>query len=353
MSLRIKKLYAKLEQCGLDGLLVSLPANISYLAEFPSRDSYALISKKQNAYFTDSRYTQEAKKYLKKPFLLKKTNGSVFKIIAGSCREAGLKNIGFEERYLPYAEYKKIKQHLGKSAVLFPVNSLVEELRRIKEPQELEKIRRATRITALALKHIKRHIRPGKKEVEIVAELEHFIRYHGADKSGFEIIVAAGANSAFAHHLSSHKKAGKNDIVLIDIGVDYKGYKSDLTRVFFLSKISTLTRRVYDIVREAQLLAIDKIRPGCPISEIDRAARNFIAKKGLGPNFSHNLGHGVGLEVHEAPQVCARQDAELEPGMVFTVEPAAYLPGRFGIRIEDIVVVTKKGCEVLSGSLDK
>jgi len=346
---RLQRLYPKLKQCGLDGLLVSLPANISYLVEFTSRDSYVLVSEKYNTYFTDSRYTDEAKKYLKESFQLKKTNGSVFKLIAQTCLEAGLKKIGFEERYLPYAEYKKIQQHLGKSARLIPVNSLLEEIRRIKEPQEVEKIRQATRITVQALKYIKKYIRPGKKEVEIAGELERFMRYNGAGRSAFELIVAAGANSAFAHHLSCDKKTGKNDVVLIDIGADYEGYKSDLTRVFFLGKINFLARRVYEVVREAQLIAIDKIRPGCPISEVDRAARDFIAKNGFGPNFSHNLGHGVGLEVHEAPQISPKQDVELQPGMVFTVEPAAYLPGKFGIRIEDIVLVTKKGCEVLSG----
>lgn len=347
---RLQRLYPKLKQCGLDGLLVSLPANISYLVEFTSRDSYVLVSEKYNTYFTDSRYTDEAKKYLKESFQLKKTNGSVFKLIAQTCLEAGLKKIGFEERYLPYAEYKKIQQHLGKSARLIPVNSLLEEIRRIKEPQEVEKIRQATRITVQALKYIKKYIRPGKKEVEIAGELERFMRYNGAGRSAFELIVAAGANSAFAHHLSCDKKTGKNDVVLIDIGADYEGYKSDLTRVFFLGKMDTLFKRVKGIVETALDKAKKAIRPGIPINYIDKQARDFIKSKGFGDCFRHSLGHGVGLEVHELPKIYAKNKEKLQSGMVFTLEPAIYLNNKFGVRIEEMVLVTDKGAEVLSGS---
>ncbi|MBL7152013.1 MAG: aminopeptidase P family protein, partial [Candidatus Omnitrophica bacterium] len=282
-------------------------------------------------------------------FTPKKTNGSVFKIIARSCLELGLKRIGFEQRILPYAEYKEIKRHLGRRAQLFPVHGFIEDLRQLKEPREVKMIKEAVRITVAAFRHIEKRIVAGKREIEIAAELEHYMRYHGAAGSAFEIIVASGANSAFPHHASGQKKLVKGEAVLIDIGVDYQGYKSDLTRVFFLGKINLLARKIYDIVLCAQQAAIAVIRPGCPISKIDRAARSYITQKGFGPNFSHNLGHGVGLEVHEAPQICAKEANTLKPGMVFTVEPAIYLPGDFGIRIEDMVIVTDKGCGILRG----
>jgi Xaa-Pro aminopeptidase len=353
MSSRLKNIYAALEQKNLDGLIVSNPANISYLTEFQSRDSYLLASKKENIYFTDSRYIEEVKKRLKGTALVKKSNGSVFKLIADACLNLGLKAIGFEERYLAYAEHKKIKEGLKKIAKLIPVYGLIEEFRQIKEPGELAKIKKAIQITAQALKFIKGFISCGRKEIEVVAELERFIRYHGTSNSSFDIIVAAGCNSSFPHHISSGRKIKKNEPVLIDMGVDYFGYKCDLTRVFFLDKINVLNQKIYDIVLTAQDRAIEQIRPGKKIAEIDAAARQYITKKGYGGFFGHSLGHGVGLEVHEEPHISGKESGILMEGMVITIEPAIYLPHKFGIRIEDMVLVTKKGYEVLSGPVNK
>lgn len=353
MNPRIKKLYLVLDQQGLDGLIVSLPANITYLTEYTSRDSYLLVSRKQNVYFTDSRYLEEARLELKELARLQKINGSLFKIIADTCLDIGLKRIGFEERYLPYAEYKKIGQGLGKKADLIPTHSLIEELRQVKDQQEIKKIRKAVQITAQALRFIKDFITPGKKEIEIEAELERFIRYQGAANSAFDIIVASGLNSSFPHHISSQKRIQKDDLILIDMGVEYQGYKSDLTRVFFLGKIKVLANQIYNIARKAQEKTIEKIKPGAKAKEIDRIGRQYIREKGFGKYFGHNLGHGVGLEVHEYPRISGQDDTALEAGMVFTVEPGIYLPNKFGVRIEDMILVTKKGCEVLSGFINK
>jgi len=352
MNLHINGLYAKLKEEHLDALLVSSSANISYLTDFPGRDAYLLISKKENFYLTDSRYIAEAKKGLRKAFTLKKINGSVFKLVAGLCQGRGLRRVGFEERNLPFAEYNKIKAEAKKKVELIPTHSLVEEFRQRKSPQELAKMKKAIQITVAALKFIQGCLLPGKKEIEIAAELERFIRYQGAQASAFDIIVASGPNSCFPHHLTSERKLKAQEPVLIDIGVDYRGYKSDLTRVFFLGKITSLFRRIYDIVLLAQHRAIKKIRPAVQIRQIDAAARQYINQKGYGGFFIHNLGHGIGLQVHEDPYISGKQDGILKPGMVFTVEPAIYLPGKFGIRIEDMVLVTHKGCEVLSGVLD-
>ncbi|MDD5596012.1 MAG: M24 family metallopeptidase, partial [Candidatus Omnitrophica bacterium] len=160
-------------------------------------------------------------------------------------------------------------------------------------------------------------------------------------------------NSSFPHHLSSQRKIKNHEPVLIDLGVDYLGYKSDLTRVFFLGKISTLVKEVYAIVKEAQAKAIKRIKAGVPTKTIDVAARSFIAEKGFAQAFSHSLGHGVGLEIHEAPGISAKDENILRQGMVFTVEPGIYLPGKFGIRIEDMVIVTRKGVDLISGSLNQ
>lgn len=353
MDSRIKSILAKLEKANLDGLIVSSPFNISYLTNFTSRDSYLLISKKENIYIADSRYTETARKNLNKIFSLKKIDGSVFKIIADACQKLGIKEVGFEERHLAFGEYRKIREELNRQIDLIPTHSLVEESRQIKSLKELEKIKKAIHITIDALKFIKNFILPGKKEIEVAAELEHFIRYNGACASAFDIIVASGPNSSFPHHITSHRKIKNNEPVLVDIGVDYFGYKSDLTRVFFLGRMTPILRKIYNIVLRSQDKAIRNIKPAVNINKIDAAARQYIARKGYGRFFCHNLGHGVGLEVHEEPHISLRENSKLKPGMVFTIEPGIYLPDKFGIRIEDMVLVTKKGVKLLSGDLNK
>jgi len=336
----------------LDCLIVSSPANISYLTSFASCDSYLLLSKKKNIYFTDFRYAEEVKLKLKGTAVINKFSDSVFKSIASACLNIKARRIGFEEKYVSIADYKKLKQSLKRGRNLVPVTSLIEDLRSVKEQAEIRQIRKAIKITLKALKFIKNFIKPGKKEIEVVAELERFIRYQGARAAAFSIIVASGSNSSYPHHISGERKIRKNEPVMVDIGVDYNGYKSDLTRVFFLGKINILAQDICETVLEAQKRAVRKIRAGATAREVDSAARNYIAEKGFGEFFGHSLGHGVGLEVHEKPRLSSKDNSVLMPGEVFTVEPAIYLPGRFGIRIEDMVLVTKKGCEVLSGAIN-
>ncbi len=352
MNPSIASLIDKLDSINLDGLILSNPFNISYLAGYRCRDSYLLVSRKKNIYITDSRYTLEAGKFLKE-FEIAEINGSFFKVIASACRGLSLKKVGFEERYMPFAEYKRIQKELGSFSKFIPTHSLVEDLRQVKSDLEIAKMRKATEITVSALKYIKTRLRPGQKEIEVAGELERFLRYKGANGSAFDIIVASGPNSSFPHHISSQRKMRKGEPVLIDIGADFDGYKSDLTRVFFMGKITPLFKKIYDIVLQANKLAIAKIKPAASIKEIDASARNFIADKGYGGFFSHSLGHGVGLEIHEDPHISIKSQDFLHKGMLFTVEPAIYLPGKFGVRIEDLVLVGSKGAEVLSGTLNK
>lgn len=352
MDLKIPKITKKIKQLNLDAFLVSSPSNISYLANYPSRDSYLLISSKEKVYFTDSRYLQEAKSYLKS-YKIKIIGDSLTKLLSKVCRSFRIKRLGFEEKYTSFSAYKKMKAALGKSMDLIPVADLIEEQREIKSKEELEKIKKAVEIAVKTLKFARSLIVLGRREIEIAAELERFIKYNGGSHAAFDIIVASGANSAFAHHITSTRKLRSNEPVLIDVGVDYQGYKSDLTRVFWSSKINAAVKRIYDIVLKAQSKAISEIKPGISAKEIDAAARQYIARKRFGGFFGHSLGHGIGLEVHEGPRIAKNNKDILKPGMVFTIEPGIYLPGRFGIRIEDMVLVTKKGAEVLSGSLNK
>jgi Xaa-Pro aminopeptidase len=352
MNPRIKKVCLKLKEEGLDGLLLSSSANISYLTGYPSRDSYLLITPQKKVYITDFRYLQEARIRLK-GYSFSQTKGDFPKVIAGISNKLGLGRIGFEERDMAFADYRKIKQGLAKTCGFIPVAGVVEKLREVKSSIELASIRKAVQITVKALQFAADFISPGKKEIEVAGELERFIRYCGGRSSAFDIIVASGPNSSFPHHLTSQRRIGNNEPVLLDIGVEYSGYKSDLTRVFFLGKINLLARKIYDIVLGAQEAAIKRIKPGIFINKIDTAARQYISKRGYGGFFGHSLGHGIGLSVHEAPNISSRASCELKAGMVFTLEPAIYLPGKLGIRLEDMVLVTKKGVEVISGALHK
>jgi len=351
MASHLDLLKSKLLKRNLDALLIRCDANISYLTSYESSDSYLLVSGKQNIYFTDSRNFEAAKINLKNRAAVKKT--AAFKEIAGACLKLGLKRIGFEEKKLTLYEYKKLKEQLDKTARLTPASGLIEELRQIKSADELLKIEEAARITVSALRLIKDFIRPGKKEIEVAAELERFIRYRGASGSAFRIIVASGPNSSFPHHITSQRALKTGECVLIDAGIDYCGYKSDLTRVFFLGKIPLYFRKIYDIVLRAQEKAIKKIKPGISISSIDCVARQYIKEKGYGGFFGHSLGHGIGREIHEEPCISAKEKNTLKKGMVFTIEPGIYLPRKFGVRIEDMVVVTKSGARIISESLSK
>jgi len=352
MNARLKNVLSRIKKEELDGLIVSSAHNISYLTETRSRDAYLVVSAKECVYLTDARYTEEFKVKLK-GFTLRKIDAPVFSIIADILNELGLKRVGFEDVHLSFFQHQRLNQACSKKIKLLTTKDLVEELRWVKEPQEIEKIRKATHIAMQALRYVRRFILPGKKEIEIAAELEHFIRYKGGYSSSFEIIVASGPNSSFPHHLTSSRQLRHNEPVLIDMGVDYSGYKSDLTRVFFLGKIKPLVREVYDIVLAAQGRALRRIKPAVIINKIDQAARQYITQKGYGGFFGHNLGHGIGLEVHENPRISPRENAKLRLGMVFTIEPAIYLPNKFGIRIEDMGLVTQEGVEVLSGALHK
>ena len=352
MIFRIKEIHTKLKERNLDGLILSSNQNISYLTNSRSRDSYLLICGKKNIYLTDSRYIEEAKRNLK-GCIIKKIDGAISSLIADTCKDLRLKRVGFEENYMSFAEYNKIMNEIGTRISLIPTKGIVEGLRTIKNTVELSKIKKAIQITLQAFDFIKDFISPGKNELEIAGELERFIRLEGAYSSAFEIIVASGPNSSFPHHITSKRRIRNNEPVLIDIGVDYLGYKSDLTRMLFLGKIKASVKRIYAIIKEAQAKAIEEVKPGLTENKIDAVARQYISQKGFGGFFGHSLGHGVGLEVHEAPQISSKGKEILQPGMVFTIEPAIYLPGKFGIRIEDMVLVTKKGARLISGTFNK
>lgn len=347
MNPRINKLLSRLPREKIDGLLVTRAANVSYLAEFSSADSWLLVTSRKTVYITDFRYGEEVKKYLKQISLFDHKK-EIYNAVKQLCRSLKIKRLGFEEQGISFGGYRKLRKALGGRVILRPTSDLVEGLRQIKEPGEIQRIRRVVELAGEAFEFLKTIIKPGKREKEVAFDLESFI-YHKGAKLSFTPIIASGINSVFPHAKISDKRITRNEAITVDIGVDLEGYKSDLTRVFFLGKIPLFCKQIYKIILEAQRRAINEIRPGQPAKIIDSLARNYIKQKGLGRFFGHSLGHGVGLEVHEAPTISAKSPTMIEKDMVFTVEPGIYIPGKYGVRVEDMVLVKEKGCKVISG----
>ena len=343
--MRLKILQKKLSAEKLDALLVSRSINISYLTGFRGDDSWLLVTRDKPFLITDFRYKEEVKRTAPQVELCI-TDGPIYESACKIVQRVRVKRLGFESRWLSYAFWEKLRD-ISHGTGLVPVKDTVESLREIKDSSEIALIKKAVSITRKAFEYLEGILKQGISERELAIELDYFLKRSGARKGAYDIIVASGINSSLPHAPVTNKKLMPHEPVLVDMGVDYEGYISDLTRVFFLGKMDAIATKIYKIVFEAQRRAINKIKPGIKISSIDKAAREYIEKKGYGKFFGHAVGHGVGMEVHEKPHVSMRNDKELVPGMVFTVEPAIYLPKWGGIRIEDMAIVTEKGCEVL------
>lgn len=351
ISQRINRVTNSLEKEGIDALLVTKPANVRYLSGFSGGEASLCLSDKKKFLITDFRYELQAKQEVK-GFEIKLVDGSFFDLVGNLAKTLKVKRLGFEYKYLTYGEHAQIKERLN-TVELIPTFDIVERLRRIKDAHEIRLIKSSILILKEAVRYFKSTIKRGLTEKQLAADVEYFIKIAGGEKSSFDIIVASGPNSALPHARPSGRSIEPNDMVLLDLGVDYKGYNSDLTRLFFLGKINSKNKKIYDVVKEAQRRAIKEVRPEVEIAKVDAVARDFIRKEGFGKHFGHALGHGVGLEVHEAPAISNKNHTVLKPGMVFTIEPAIYLPDWGGIRIEDMVLVTRKGYEILTDDIDK
>jgi Xaa-Pro aminopeptidase len=237
---------------------------------------------------------------------------------------------------------------LPRGVTLKPIGPVVDRLRMVKSDDEIARIRRSVLTNSEAFEKATRSIRPGARESAIAAELEYQMRRLGAEKAAFETIVAVGSRSALPHAQPTGRKLQNNELLLIDMGACQDGYMSDMTRVLFLGQPSRRIRSMYNAVLKAQLAAIDAVRPGVTAAHVDRAARRVLVTEGLGKEFVHSTGHGLGLEIHEGPRLGRRDKTKLQPGMAITIEPGAYVRDFGGIRIEDTVLVTKNGCEVLT-----
>ncbi len=349
MNSRIKQLVSIFPAHRIDAFLVTPDTNITYLTHFPASESWLLVGKHKAFYITDFRYLLEARKGLKGVGVvryIKNRSETLFQ----TARNQGVRRLGFDPNHITLAQYGALRRQCPSSIKLVSAANPVETLRETKDASEIRHIREALTIHKQAYKFVRQAIQPHVSEQDILSRLEEFVRRKGV-RFSFPPIVASGPNSCYPHAKVTGRKFGKNDIVLVDIGIEVKGYKSDLTRMFFLGKIPPFVQRVNDTVAMAQRKAIGKVRPGVPVAELDLEARNHLAKNGLAQYFEHALGHGVGLDIHESPRLSQSSPAVLKAGMVITIEPAVYIPQRFGIRIEDMVLVTPKGCEVLSDDI--
>lgn len=339
----------------IDALLVTKPENIFYLTSFSADKGTLLICPEKTFFITDFIYEEAASKFFREKgvhVLTAKGRDSFEKTIDAVLRKFRMKRLGFEGLSLNLTQYERIK-NLVKIKKLIPTKNAVESLREIKEKKEIVLLNEAIGITAKTLKEVKKKIRPGAKELEIVKYIkENLIRF-GGDGFSFEPIVATQPSASQPHYVPGKRKLGKSNSVLIDMGVKLDGYNSDLTRMISLGKISSKFKDLYNMLLNAQRSAIEIVKPGIRMLEIDTAARQFLENKGLGKFFGHSTGHGIGLEIHERPIISNTNTDILKEGMVFTIEPGIYIPGFCGLRIEDTVLVTKNGCEVLTDDIDK
>lgn len=346
MNCRLQELISAFKRHRIDAFLVTKDINITYLTEFPASESWLLITPQKSFYVTDFRYILEAQKGLR-GITIKRYRISFFDTVFELAKSLKIARIGFDDRHISVSAFKKLQKVSQRCIKWVPWNNAVEDLREIKSTRELAQIKKAIRLNLEAYRFLKGIVKPGKSEKQLLLELERYIKGKGACFS-FNPIIASGPNSCFPHAKVTDRKIHHNEVVLIDMGIDIGGYKSDLTRMFFLGRIPRRVREIRSVVETAQQKAIEKIKAGVLAHEVDRAARNYLEKNKLGKFFGHSLGHGVGLEIHEGPTISSKSSSILKEGMIFTVEPAVYLPAQFGIRIEDMVLVTKNGCHVLS-----
>ncbi len=346
MNLAFQNLISSFRSHQIDAFLVTKDVNIRYLTGFPASDSWLLVTRKKIFYITDFRYILEAKKFLKE-IVVHRYVHSVFQSIADLTGQGGVKTLGVDEQHVSLAFFNRLKKALSPKIRIKLTSGLVEKLREIKTVAELKVMRQAIKLNLEIYHRVQGFLKVGMTEKEILNRLERFIQVKGVGFS-FAPIIASGPNACFPHAKVSDRKLKNNESVLIDVGVDINGYKSDLTRIFFLGRIPPLLINICNIVKEAQQRAIAKIRAGARACDVDAQARNYLDNQKLGKFFGHSLGHGVGLEIHEAPRLSSQSKAVLEAGHVVTVEPAVYIPGRFGIRVEDMVLVKEDGCEILS-----
>ena len=350
---RRKRLFEESEADAI--LLVNIEGSskpsLIYYTGFTGTFATLLLTKDEEIFITDPRYTEQAKKQTGMEVLEYRPNKLFHEFLAEIINDKKLKKIAIEKERITVDFLEKLSGKI-ENVEFVKVDDVIKKHRMIKDEEEVEKIKKAIEIAEKAFLDMLDFIKAGKTEKEVAAYLEYRMKVHGAERIGFETILASGARAALPHGIASDKVIEEGDIIVVDFGCVYEGYHSDLTRMVAIGEPGHEVRRVHDIVFEAQAKAIKGAKLGMTGKEIDSIARQHIESKGYKKEFGHGLGHGVGLEIHEAPRVSPMGKEEIVEGVVFTIEPGIYLEGQFGIRIEDDVIMRKDGVEVLS-TLDR
>jgi len=340
---RNKTIRCCLSENEIDCLVVTKPANVTYVTGFSGDDSWAVITGRKVYLVTDSRYTEQAKKECRGCGIIERKRPMV-ETMGGLLRKLKFVRTAAVEKTTSIAAFEGLKKSSGRR--FKQAENIIEAVRSSKDEGEIAAVRTAAQIAAKALEQTIRDVRPGITENELAGLLDLQIRRLGA-KNSFETIVAFGSNASLPHHQPGKRKLKKDDTILIDFGARYKNYCCDLTRCFVTGRINPFYEKVYNAVQEAQTAAIKMVKAGVEIRKIDAAAREAIRRYNL-PVYGHGTGHGLGLEVHEEPAVSSQSKGELKAGEIITIEPAVYMPGKLGVRIEDDVLVKEDGCEILS-----
>ncbi len=329
-----------------DAFVVSALPNVRYLTGFTGSNAMAVFAPGFAMLFTDPRYTIQAGQ--ESGCQVRIAKGYLTKAVAALAARKRWKRIAFERNRMAYDAWESLRGLLPSTTRLVPVQGVVEQMRMVKSAEEIALIRRSVETNSAAFEAAVRKIRPGISESDLAAEIEFQMRRRGAEKPAFDTIVATGARTALPHAQPTAQALNGHGIVLIDMGATRDGYASDMTRTLFLGKPDPRLRRMYKAVQRAQQAGVDAVREGVTAGAVDRATRNVLKAHGLEKEFVHSTGHGLGLEIHEPPRLGRRDATVLKAGMVITIEPGAYREGVGGIRIEDTVIVTKNGCDVLT-----
>jgi Xaa-Pro aminopeptidase len=330
----------------LDGLLVSWGPNLRYLSGFTGSSGLLLVTPGKSILITDPRYTIQAGQESTCQVHIAK--GPLVDDMAAAIARLRLKCVGYDPAIMSCDAYAVLAGKLPSKTALMAVRGWIEQLRTVKSPAEIARIRRSVETNSHAFEQAVARVRPGMKEQDLAADLEYRMRRLGAEKPSFETIVAAGVRSALPHAQPTTARFAHGELIVVDMGALQEGYCSDMTRMLFLGSPGAKVKRTYKAVLEAQLAGIDAVHPGARTASVDAAARKVLKGYGLDGAFIHSTGHGLGLEIHEPPRLGKRDKGRLQAGMAITIEPGVYLEGFGGIRIEDTVLVTDGGCEILT-----
>lgn len=345
MFARVNKLRALMKKNELTGFLVTSSYNLRYLTNFTGTAGLALITQNNAFFITDFRYTEQAAEQID-GYEIIKHNANIYGEVVKLVEQEKLTNLAFEENFISFSEYSVLEEIIP--CDLIPITGMIEELREVKDEEEIEIIQKACSIADLGFKHILTVIKPGMTEIEVANQLDFYMRSLGATSVSFDTIVASGLRSAMPHGVASDKIIEKGDLITLDFGCYYDGYVSDMTRTFAIGEPNDKLKEIYQIVLEAQLKVIAEAKPGLTGIQLDAIAREHIASYGYGEAFGHSTGHGIGLEIHEGPNVSFSAEKQFVKGNVITDEPGIYLPGIGGVRIEDDLLLTEGGNCVLT-----